>query len=239
MPATAIKSVLTLAFPGHCRVCRARTHGPGLCRRCYRHLPWNRSACPGCADAVDCTGRYCERCREQGPPPGLTAVVCPWLYEPPLDRFITALKFEAALGVGRLLGQLLARQVKFHLLRSDRCPDALIATPLHRSRLRQRGYNQSMEIARPVASATGIPLIHGNLLRLRPTQAQSGLSSSARADNVDSAFHARLPARVAHVAVIDDVATTLATARAMAAALHAAGCPRVDLWAVCRTSTPG
>lgn len=239
MPSLPISQLARLAFPGRCRVCRARTGAYDLCPRCYRHLPWNRTPCPGCADAVAGPGQTCERCQLGGPPHELSAVLCPWLYEPPLDRFVTALKFQSALGIAQLLGQLLARRVRIHLRQAGQRPDALIATPLHRSRLRQRGYNQAVEIARPITAVTGIPLVHGHLLRLRPTRAQSGLPPTARADNVLSAFRAAPAGRLAHVALIDDVATTLTTARAMATALRAGGCSRVELWTVCRTSTPG
>ena len=111
----------------------------------------------------------------------------------------------------------------------------MIPVPLHRKRLRARGYDQALELARPLARAFELPLLGEGLLRLRSTMAQSQLSAPARRRNVRGAFvvpHAsQLPA---HVVLIDDVMTTGATLHAAAQALRRAGVRRVDAWVCAR-----
>ena len=114
-------------------------------------------------------------------------------------------------------------------------PELLLTVPLHRQRLRQRGYNQALELARPLARALAVPLRHDVLQRQRATDAQTELDAVARRRNVRGAFAVRegvvLPA---HVAVLDDVMTTGATLAECARVLKHAGVQRVDAWALAR-----
>ena len=116
-------------------------------------------------------------------------------------------------------------------------PDALIPLPLHRKRLRSRGFDQTLELAKPLASAMRIPLLDDVLLRVRDTAPQSRLDAPARRRNLRRAFAVRpditLPA---HVALIDDVMTTGATLHAAANALLRAGVARVDAWVCARVA---
>jgi ComF family protein len=109
--------------------------------------------------------------------------------------------------------------------------------PLHRERERQRGFNQSADLAARLARETGAP-VSPALRRLRNTPAQAGLTAMERRVNLQGAFalDERWRRRVAqrHVALVDDVYTTGSTAAACAAVLRAAGARRVDFWAVAR-----
>ena len=109
--------------------------------------------------------------------------------------------------------------------------------PLHRARLRQRGYDQALELAKPLAAALHLPLLADVLLRTKRTTAQSRLDAEARQRNLCNAFRvggrARLPA---HVVLIDDVMTTGATLHAAARALRDAGVQRVDAWVCARVA---
>lgn len=117
-------------------------------------------------------------------------------------------------------------------------PDLLIPVPLHPSRLRKRGYNQALELARPLGRRLGIPVRHDVLRRTRCTGAQTELDAAARVGNVRGAFAlASLPAQ-RHVALVDDVMTTGATLAEAALVLLAAGMDRVDVWALARTPRP-
>jgi ComF family protein len=119
-------------------------------------------------------------------------------------------------------------------------PQVLLVVPLHGRRLRQRGYNQALELARPVARALGVPLRIDALRRVRPTQAQTELDAVARRRNVRGSF--AVVAGVAlptHVAVLDDVMTTGATLAECARVLKRAGVQTVDVWALARAPTPG
>ncbi|NUO77036.1 MAG: ComF family protein [Lysobacter sp.] len=119
----------------------------------------------------------------------------------------------------------------------DTCPTStvLIAVPLSRARLRQRGYDQARELARPLARALGLPLLDDALRRLRDTAPQSSLDGLARRRNLRGAFAAAFPAAPpARVLLIDDVMTTGATLHAAATALRRAGVPRVEAWVCAR-----
>jgi ComF family protein len=107
--------------------------------------------------------------------------------------------------------------------------------PLHRSRLRERGFNQAVELARPLARRLAVPLAADLVQRVRPGRPQSGLEKSRRRANVRGAFALRRPLDAWHVAVVDDVLTTGATAAELAGVLKAAGAERVEVWVVART----
>src|SRR5262249_21777320 len=114
-------------------------------------------------------------------------------------------------------------------------PDALIPIPLHPQRLRERGYNQALELARPLAREFGIDLRPDALVRQRATQAQSELDAAQRRRNLRGAFAVAPGVEVpAHVALIDDVMTTGTTLREAARTLLHAGALRVDVWALAR-----
>jgi ComF family protein len=207
--------------------------GRDLCRACDQALPRLASACPTCGLPVPGgVDTPCDACR-QSPPP-LTRVVAPFLYAPPLDRWLPRVKFHRVMASGRLLSQLML----------DACtcaprPGAIVPVPLHRSRLRSRGYNQALELARPIALALAVPLRTDLLARTRSTSAQSSLPAAARRHNLGGAFDTprtcaagRVPA---HVTLVDDVMTTGATLHAAAHALLHAGVARVDAWVCART----
>jgi ComF family protein len=174
-------------------------------------------------------GRPCGSCLRERPGP-IASVQAPFLYAAPLDRLLPRLKFAGDLAAGRLVAQLMAEH-----LRDVPRPQALVPIPLHRTRLRRRGFDQTLEIARPLGRALGLPVLDGALVRTKLTREQSTLSAVARRRNLKDAFIARpklpLPA---HVALVDDVMTTGATLRAAAIALRRAGVERVDAWVAAR-----
>jgi ComF family protein len=199
-----------------------------LCRACAAALPWNRTACPSCAMPLPDTADACGSCLRH--PPALQRVVAACVYARPLDRLLPRFKFHGDLAAGRLLAQLMI-QACADLPR----PGALIPLPLHRSRLRSRGYDQALELARPLARAFDLPLRVDALSRIRSTAPQSELSALQRRRNVRKAFvvdsDRPLPA---HVTLVDDVMTTGATLHAAATALRQAGVARVDAWVCAR-----
>ena len=202
-----------------------------LCPACRARLPWNRSACPSCAlplAVAGATGSPCPRCRRQPPP--LRFALCPFLYAAPLDRWLPRFKFHRDFAAGRLLSQLMLEACA-----SAPRPLALVPIPLYRARLRQRGYDQALELAKPLARGLALPLRHDLLLRRRATAPQSELHAGDRQRNLRGAFAARQAPNVpAHVALVDDVMTTGATLHAAADALHRAGVARVDAWVCAR-----
>ena len=215
-------------LPPRCLLCgEAGAHGRDLCAACATALPWNRSACTRCALPLPEPG-VCGECLQR--PPALTETRAAFVYGFPLDRLAPRFKFHRDLAAGRLLAELMADG----LVAAPR-PEALVPVPLHRRRLRRRGYDQALELARPLARTLGIPL-HADLLsRQRATAPQSELDAAARQRNLRNAF-AVPPNRAMpqHVALVDDVMTTGATLRAAARALLKAGVLRVDAWVCAR-----
>jgi ComF family protein len=151
------------------------------------------------------------------------------LYEDPVDRLITGLKFHGELASARVLGTLMARHIRSQ---DVRLPQMLVPMPLHPARYRERGFNQAAAIATHVASRTGVALDDSLLLRVRATAPQTTLTAAQRRSNCEGAFAVH-PGRhaPARVALLDDVMTTGSTAAAAAGALRAAGARHVELWA--------
>jgi len=221
---------LSLALlPARCLACgEPGAGGRDLCAACRAALPANAPACLRCALPLPAPG-CCGRCQRRPPP--LDAAHAAFAYAPPLDRLLPRYKFHRDLAAGRLLAQLMAEAFA-----GCERPLALVPVPLHPARLRARGYDQALELARPLARALGLPLHEGLLRRVRPTAAQSVLDAAARRRNLRDAFavHGR-PPLPAHVALVDDVMTTGATLHAAARALRRAGVARVDAWVCART----
>jgi ComF family protein len=218
-------------WPARCLACgEAGSGGLDLCRPCRATLPWNRRACGRCAIPLPAGdgGATCGRCLRRPPPLDQVRSAC--LYGAPLDRWLPRFKFHHDLAAGRLLAQLL----------TEACadaprPQALVPVPLHRARLRRRGYDQALELAKPLARALDLPLQSRLLQRVRPTVPQSELSAAARRRNLRDAFAVDVVAALpAHVVLVDDVMTTGATLHAAARALRRAGVARVDAWVCAR-----
>ncbi|WP_024891982.1 ComF family protein [Luteimonas huabeiensis] len=214
-----------------CPLCREPAAGDGLCAPCARALPWLGPACPRCAAPLapgDGTGPACGACLRRPPPFGLALAA--FRYGFPLDRLLPRFKFHRDLACGRLLAQWMLPACA----QAPR-PDALVPLPLHPARLRERGYDQALELARPLARGLALPLRADLLRRVRATAPQSRLDAPARRRNVRGAFRAAgTGAMPRHVALVDDVMTTGATLAEAARALRRAGADRVDAWVCAR-----
>jgi ComF family protein len=174
----------------------------------------------------------CGACQRKPPP--WDAAWAPFRYGWPLDRLEARYKFGRELAAGRTLAALW-RRVPPPVAR----PALILPVPLHRARLRQRGYNQALELAKPLARVMGVPLRHDVLQRSRRTEAQTELDAVGRRRNVRGAFALRPGlAPPAHVAILDDVMTTGATLAECARLLKRMGVPRVDVWALARAPSP-
>jgi ComF family protein len=141
-------------------------------------------------------------------------------------------KFRGRLSLVRLLGQCLADRVREV---DPPRPQVLLPVPLHASRLRTRGYNQALEIARVVGRELFLPIDHASCIRSAATPPQAGLDERARHRNIRGAFlvPGLLPWR--HVAILDDVVTTGSTVAELSRVLRKAGVRRIQVWAVART----
>jgi ComF family protein len=213
---TVLEHLAGWLLPPRCVLCGGGGQPPALdlCQACEQELPWLVDT-----DAL-------------APAPSLHCHA-PFHYGFPLTQLVPALKYEGALANARVLGTLLAQSVVRAGLHHG--VDAIVPMPLHRSRLQERGFNQSHEIARFVARRLAPPLVPQALRRTRATAPQVGLAREARRDNVRDAFTADAGAlRGMRIAVLDDVVTTGSTVAAAAQALVDAGARHVEVWCVAR-----
>ena len=212
-----------------CVLCGAPSGGARLCPGCRGDLPANGTSCPICAGPGE--GRVCGACLQDPPP--YDRCIAALRYEFPADELIQALKYRGELMLAPVLADILARAVA-HAPR----PDVILPLPLSDARLRQRGFNQAGEIARPLARRLGVRLDLETLVRVRDTAPQVQLSAAERNRNVRDAFACRSTVAGLHVAVVDDVMTSGATLREAAKALKRAGAAEISLWVVAR-ALPG
>ena len=152
-------------------------------------------------------------------------------YAYPIDHFIRAIKFRGERVFARVLGELLARELR---VRRWELPDCIVPMPLHSARLRERGFNQALEIARFAAASLGARVDSQSLVRTVATREQSGLSLEARRNNVRGAFDVVRPLPPGRIALLDDVVTTGSTAMAAIDALKSGGAQCIELWAIAR-----
>lgn len=214
-------------------------HTTPLCTACETELPWLGEHCQTCALPLPASGLTCGQCLQQ--PPAFERVAAPWTYSFPLDTLITRFKHNAKWPFGRLLGELLAQFLHHRFDEDLHRPDALVPVPLATRRLRQRGFNQAAMLGRWLSESLHIPCDETLLLRIQDTSAQQDLNAQARKRNLRHAFALAPGASVAgrHLALIDDVLTTGATAQTLARLLMDAGAARVDVYCLARTPKPG
>lgn len=220
------------ALPQRCELCAAPSGGDLVCATCTRELPHIEPSCPTCARPVP-GGDVCGTCLTH--PPAFEATIAAFAYAFPVDRLIHAFKYQGRLALAEWsAGAIVAERAR----RGGSAPDRLIAVPLSIERQRERGYNQSAEIARLVAARTGIPLLRAAVRRVRAAPPQAVLPWTARERNVRGAFACDVDLAGLQVAVIDDVMTTGATLSELAKTLRNAGASGVENWVVARTLPP-
>ena len=191
-------------------------------------MPRNTICCARCALPLDASAPLCGRCIEREPL--WDSAWVPFRYEWPLAQLESRFKFGGDLAAGRTLAlSWLASPSPAEI------PQAIVPVPLHHSRLRQRGYNQALELAKPLAKHFGASVVRDALRRTRATLAQTELTAVQRRRNVRGAFVANPDGKAPeHVAVLDDVFTTGATLAECVRVLKRAGVKRVDVWALAR-----
>lgn len=227
--------VIDAVLPQDCFLCGLPAFGAGLCAACRDDLPRPRGGrCPVCAlPAVD--GQRCGACLRK--PPAFDATRAVFEYGFPVDVLVQALKYRHRLAAARILGSALAGVAVEG--RRGLEADCVVPLPLHRRRLAERGFNQAVEIARPLARALQLPLLLDGVARVRDTAAQESLDRAARRRNLRRAFACTAPVEGLSLIVVDDVMTTGASLDEFARCLKAAGARRVENWVIARTPAPG
>lgn len=215
-------------LPIPCFLCGDFSLHDALCKACVEELPWLDQCCQRCALPLNESG-ICGQCLQQPPPQQLSLAV--FRYETPINHCIAAFKFHQQLVFARLFAKLLATKVK---QRQQPLPEILIPIPLHSSRLRQRGYNQSAQLTDTLSTELTIPVDKTSFIRQRNTSPQTGMSGKQRKRNVKQAFAVAKPLPYKHVALVDDVFTTGHTTAEASRCLQQNGVKTVEVWTIAR-----
>ena len=210
-----------------------------ICVACEAEMPWLGEHCQTCALPLPKAGLTCDGCLLE--PPAYEQVAVPWRYDFPVDSLITRFKHNAKWPFGHLLADVLSQYLQHRFDEDLPRPDALLPVPLAAKRLRQRGFNQAAMLARWLSRQLDLPCEENVVHRIQDTSAQQDLDAKARKRNLRNAFALTSDANVKgrHLALVDDVLTTGATAQALARLLMNAGAARVDVYCLARTPKPG
>ena len=229
-----LKKLPSLLYPAHCLLCGAAgDQDRDLCTDCAADLPHNHHPCACCALPLppgSPMGALCGACSRKPPP--FDRCYAALQYDDNTGFLISGLKFHHKLNHARLLSQLL---IDYLERQQAALPDLILPVPLHRQRLRERGYNQALEIARPIGRHFGLPIEPRLCRRIRSTPAQSGLDRKTRRKNLRQAFQLTGEVKDQTIVLLDDVVTTGSTVAELARLLKRSGAARVDVWAVTRT----
>ena len=210
-----------------CLLCGINCEQDCLCTDCIYELPKLHNSCPRCALPLS-QSLICGSCLHH--PPEQDASFSLFEYKTPIDRLIADFKYHDKLFLSRLFAEQMARK-----LTNKPLPQLLIPIPLHPRRLRQRGYNQSLELAKILSKQLSIPFCSKSLNRIKDSQPQTSLPYKERAKNIQRAFKVVNTMLPTHIALIDDVLTTGHTANVAAKALRRAGVITIEVWTIART----
>lgn len=233
------QNISKIVFPYFCSICECKSdQSMDLCSICTKLLPWIQDRCYRCGVRLEQIDEAvtCKQCQEN--PPKFDRLCALFDYVPPAINLVTGLKFGRRLAFGRVLGELFSDQILEEWYSPDTLPEAIIPVPLHPVRIRNRGYNQAMELLYPIKKRIGIPVYDDLCQRLRNTKPQSGLVAELRKQNLQNAFAINKrkirKLKLQHIAIMDDVVTTGSTVSAISAILKDAGILQIDIWCICR-----
>jgi ComF family protein len=172
-------------------------------------LPILPQSCPRCATILPMpltANLRCGECLKH--PPAFDTTYALFSYETPITKLIMELKFHQKLVNAELLGKLMANALTERWYYNKPKPDVIIPIPLHPIRLQERGFNQALEIARPISKALHIPIDILSCQRIKHTEAQAQLLAENRGQNMKNSFRINATLKGKHIAVVDDVITT-------------------------------
>jgi ComF family protein len=256
----ALDSISAVLIPSDCRICAqplARLSRIPVCDTCVNSLaPADLVACAVCGEALEFVATeaaLCPMCQRAHPRFDFALSFAG--YDGALRKLLHLLKYEQLRPAAKLIGGRLAQVIELSASRGRllveapdlksreagirRNPVLVIPVPLHRSKVRQRGFNQSELIARSALRHLGgsrFELHTGNLRRVRATVSQTGLTRHQRRENVRGAFVVMAPERIRDrcVLIVDDVYTTGTTLNECARMLRSAGARQVVVATVAR-----
>lgn len=211
----------------YCAVCGQDSGERPLCPACEADLPHLAGPlCPVCALPTP-EGTPCGAC--QASPPHFDASIAAFRYAFPVEHLVQGLKYRHRLTLAGWLADALHRSIGAANV------DCIMPLPLSVGRMRERGFNQAQEIARPLARSLGLPLAAEICFRVREGAPQASLPWKERQANIRHAFECRADLAGKRIAVVDDVMTTGATLNEFARVLKRHGAARVENWVAART----
>ena len=223
-----VKSVLDAIFPEKltCLVCgdELDENIEGLCKTCYEKLPFiDGKTCLKCGQPLENLAKYCNRCQNEEIFYKKAAAV--FEYDDVLKNLMFRFKNDNQRYLGRFLAKMLAQ--KYAQLNFD--ADAVIYVPLHKKRLKKRGFNQAELLCKNFCKITNMPMIRGNLVKIKDTGEQKFLSKNERVKNLEKSFFVSFRSEIKgkNVLLIDDVMTTGATSNECARVLSGANAKNV------------
>ncbi len=228
------KFIQSLIFPQSCLVCNQPTQRSlALCDSCEQELPYNRECCLVCGIPLPgADNLYCANCQSNMPSYDVSHI--PLLYREPVNHWIQHFKFNSDLVKAKALSDLFCSSLHKHGFSSF---DALIPVPLHPSRIRKRGFNQALWLAKQISQLTGIPVNNRLVRRHKKTRPQHELKHRQRLNNLKGAFRLADRCHYKKVIIIDDVVTTGTTVNEIAYLLKSQGVDSVHVWAIAKTVT--
>jgi ComF family protein len=209
-----------------CLLCADISEHDILCHACIGELPrLPQQRCPRCALPTP-NSEVCGRCLAN--PPHYDSTQSAFAYDFPLDKLVQSFKYGHQLALAGFLGKQLAA------LAEGIDADLIIPLPLHPKRLQERGFNQALELARPVSRARNLPIDTASCKRVRHTPAQAELPWRERVKNIRGAFHCTTDLSGKRLLLIDDVMTTGASIDECARTLKLHGAASVSVLVVAR-----
>lgn len=221
----AVDGVIDILLPQECLLCAAPGGNALLCPDCRADLP--RLPVPGCPHCAlpGPDGIACGRCLKS--PPAYDATVAVWVYAFPVDKLVQTLKYSHRLALADFFAAAM-------LAGPRPAGDLVIPLPLAPRRLAERGFNQAVEISRPLARALGLPLTVDACRRVFDTVPQASLPWKERRRNVKGVFACDIDLTGKNIIVVDDVMTTGSTLDEFARSLKRRGAARVVNWVAAR-----
>ena len=221
-------------FKPNCLLCASpQANKDGLCSPCLNELPLHPStSCPQCG--LSSSGQLCGSCISS--PPDFDATHAVFLYQYPIDKMMQRYKYGNMLNISHTFGQFLTEKIQNV---TEKTPletvDLIIPMPMHPQRLKERGFNQALEIAKVLSKNHLEKLDYKSVARQTLTPPQASLALKERVKNIKGAFKVNADFKGKRVAIVDDVMTTGASLNELAKTLKKAGASHVECWVIART----
>ncbi len=222
-------------FKQNCVLCASpEANNHGICKPCLNDLPWHpNTSCPQCGLAS--SGMVCGSCLNS--PPDFDATSAVFLYAYPIDAMMLRYKYGSMLNLGDTFGEFLAEKINIENCLKN--IDLVIPMPMHPQRLKERGFNQALEIAKVLDKRLcknhKEKLDYKSVERQTLAPPQASLPLKERVKNIKGAFKVDADLSGKRIAIVDDVMTTGASLNELAKTLKKAGAVHVECWVIART----